>query len=595
MTHLKSMLFAGSMLFLPGIAMAQVGPGEYPLGAVLPSSRAAVVGATVTVWASLINMSANAADCHINQWSSDDAPYLTAFHYQAYSNDGASAQAAQDTPVSVPGGGSQNFLLSFVTSQPFTARDIELGFGCSQSSGHADMLWGPRMTGTNTLRLTSVAGSTPDIITVADTTSRDGVVHVGPNGAMAVAALNIGDAVGSESVYVVPDFGTDKALPFTLAVCETNPSDGTCLSGSGSSFITADMSAGTKTFSVFVSQIPGSPAGAMLYPDIGKIRLGFYYDTATDKPETGMSAPMTALPGDAGTEYGSTALAAEAAGPGQSYMGPLGPYEAALLHSNGYWWHGKAVGAWQAPSDSLIVGKFDLPDKDWSYYIFVRPGVVKDGEGQVQSDFSNGAGDMHTFVVFNDGAFPTERRSVNVSGTFEHLRGFNLMMAETGYTTLDLPASSNSKVKDEHLDGPPVNVRGTQHLEWNHDLSGTALSDYFYHPYNDPYNGISISPSMMVSGSFDDGAGGRCYINSGNIIPNADGYNSFFLQFTVSAGSGCTANTGTYEGAGARMYSASGDWDPNSLWALVYRTMDLSHNVTNDTPTELLLAADPPN
>lgn len=595
MARLKSLLFACSMLCLPGMAMAQaygVGADEYPLGAVLPSSRVASVGTPITVWASLYNTSANAADCHINQWSADDAPFLSSFHYQAYSSDGTSAEAAQDTPVSVPGGGSQNFLLSFVTSQSFTARDFELGFGCSQTSGNADMVWGPVMTGTNTLRLISVSGATPDIISVADTTSGDGVVHVGIGGNMAVAALNIGDPAGSENVYVVPDFGPDQLLPYVQIVCETNPADGTCLPGSGSSFITADMSAGVKTFSVYVSPNPASPAGSMLYPDIGKLRLGFYFKPASDDaPETAASAPMTAIPSNAGTEYGSTALAISAFGPGPDFVGPVGPYESALLQSNGGWWYGKAVGAWQAPYDSMIAGKYSWPGADWSYFVFVRPGVAKDGDGKVLPDFGNGTGDMHTFVVYNDGAFPAERRSVKVSGTFEHRRGFNMMMAETAYETLAQPVVAGIKGDTEHLSGP-VNVRGTQHLEFEHDLTGTALSDYFYHLNGDPYTGISISPSLQVSGSFTDHLGGRCYINEGSIAPNTNGYNSFMLSFVVS--DGCAVSSGTYEGPGVRMYSASGSWEPYSLWALVYRTMDLSHSATNDSPVELILAADPP-
>lgn len=596
MSQVKSVLLATTMMLFPGLALAQVGPNEYPLGAVLPTGRTAPVGETVTAWASLINTSANAADCHINQWSSEDAPYLSAFHYQAYSTDGLSAQGAPDTPVSVAGGGSQNFLLTFVASQPFAPRDIELGFGCSRTSGNADMVWGPVMTGTNTFKLAATSAATPDVLVVADSTSKDAIVHLPSYGgveAMALAALNIGSDTASGSMYAVPDFGEDRLLPFTLTICETNPADGTCLAPPATEVLTSMGSGVPRTFTIFASG--DQEAGAQLYPDIAKIGVTFY-----DAPASGMSvaggADPVLLSGPAsGTRYGASSLALESPGPGPGYPGLGGPFEAVLMQENGTWWTGRMIGDFNTSYNlGTMIGKFDLPGQDWSYYVYGIAQYTDAGGGKLAQTLTDSGRVQYSWVVFNDDAFPTERRRIQVSGDFDNERGFRLQLDQLDFSTLSAPKLDSVK---EALSGP-VTVRGVPHQDWKHDLTDGSLIGH-YGVNGNPGSDIAVDSHMAISGSFADGVGGTCVVTGNSLLrddvePNANQRNDFKVGMYVS---GCAFPDGFYSGLGSRMLGAATAMglDPDSLWIVMFHYLDTGGRAVFDQPMDLILVPQTPS
>jgi hypothetical protein len=79
--------------------------------------------------------------------------------------------------------------------------------------------------------------------------TNDGIVHLARTaGAFAVATVNVG---ASGTITVLADTGS-VSLPVTMALCQTTPSTGQCLSSSGPTVTTPINSGETPTFAVFV-------------------------------------------------------------------------------------------------------------------------------------------------------------------------------------------------------------------------------------------------------------------------------------------------------------------------------------------------------
>jgi hypothetical protein len=119
----------------------------------------------------------------------------------------------------------------------------------------------PVVAGVNTLNLLASTTPVPDIVAV-NATSDPGYVDVSAStgtGAFAVATDNIG-APGTITASV----NTGAAnLPVTLAICQTTPSTGACLSAPVPSVMLPIASGATDTFGIFVvssSAIPDMPA-----------------------------------------------------------------------------------------------------------------------------------------------------------------------------------------------------------------------------------------------------------------------------------------------------------------------------------------------
>jgi hypothetical protein len=230
------------------------------VAAVLPGSRSVEVGATATVFGIMLNSgSTTLTDCQI-ALSSGAPSGLTL----AYQQTNASNQliSSPNTPATIAGNGSQNFLLSFKSTSAFSVTSLPLVFSCTGSQP------APSTPGVNTVDLLFSSTPIPDIIALAAVAGGNGIVTVpystGGAAAFAVDSIDVGTA-GTLTVQV--DTGA-ATLPLTVVACPTNPSTGACLSPPAASFQQAYQPNASQTYSVFLSasgSIAFAPATARVF------------------------------------------------------------------------------------------------------------------------------------------------------------------------------------------------------------------------------------------------------------------------------------------------------------------------------------------
>jgi hypothetical protein len=158
--------------------------------------------------------------------------------------------------MNMPVGGSQTFLFAFTPMAPMDPTDMEMDFSCV-NTGSADA-----HHGLNTFLMSASTTPVPDMVTVAATLGKDGIVNVpGANGtgAFAVATINMG--IGG-TITASTDTG-GAGLPLDLQLCQTDPGTGQCVSAVGPTVTTPVNAGATPTFAVFVAghgMIPFDPA-----------------------------------------------------------------------------------------------------------------------------------------------------------------------------------------------------------------------------------------------------------------------------------------------------------------------------------------------
>jgi cyclophilin family peptidyl-prolyl cis-trans isomerase len=215
-----------------------------PLGAVLPTGRSVQNGATATAFATLLNAgTSTAASCHV-------APATTiAAKFSFQTTDPATNVPVGDpnTPVYVPAGCAQSFVIALTPTAPFDETQVQLRFECGNTDPAGVI------AGVNTFNLTSSATPIADVIAVASTFSGDGIANIpGPSGtaAFAVAALNIGTPTDITAVVDT----ADAVLPVDLFVCATG-NDGECVTPLAAS---ATVTMATDAAATFTVLAPGA-------------------------------------------------------------------------------------------------------------------------------------------------------------------------------------------------------------------------------------------------------------------------------------------------------------------------------------------------
>jgi hypothetical protein len=238
--------FAGWDNGAPKLIQAAVpGASDVPVtlaAAVLPGSRSVQTGATATAFATLIATGLlPAQNCTITPVTSIPATF--AFWRTDSTNQ---VVGGPNTPVTIPSGGLQTFLLSFTSVQAFSPTAVQINFDCDNTPP------APVYQGVNTLLLSAESSPVPDIIALVATVNNDGIVNVPGEtgaGAFAVATVNVG---AGARITARADSG-DAPIPVSLGLCQTNPATGQCISGIGPS-VTVDVGSGqTPTFAVFVT------------------------------------------------------------------------------------------------------------------------------------------------------------------------------------------------------------------------------------------------------------------------------------------------------------------------------------------------------
>jgi len=221
------------------------------VAAVLPSSRSVEPGMAATVFATILNAAPVAASvCEIAL----DTTMPATLSYQALDRVTTRPIAAPDTPVDIPSGGDQPYLISLTANSPIAPTEVVLSFHC------ASMPPAPVVSGVNTLLFSAPESPSADVIAVVATLAGNGIVDVpaAGTGVFAVATSNVGV---SASLTVAADSGA-VGLPLAMTVCETDAVGG-CL-GPPSPTVTVRYAGGTaRSFAVFAQSggtIPFDPA-----------------------------------------------------------------------------------------------------------------------------------------------------------------------------------------------------------------------------------------------------------------------------------------------------------------------------------------------
>jgi streptogramin lyase len=235
--------------------------------ATLPVGRAVTLGSggssTTTVFGTLVNSGVsnerNATDCAIQP--SPLANFAGSFVYQTTDPTTNALTGTANTPVNIPIGGVQSFVLAFTPTLPFAPTEVPMVFACANIGA------APVLTGLNTVLLSASTTAVPDIVALGATPTNDQILHIGSTlaGAFAVATVNLGAA---SQITASADTGASN-LPVIVSLCQTNPQSGQCLAGTlGQSVTTQINSNATPTFAVFVQalkSIPFDPANSRVF------------------------------------------------------------------------------------------------------------------------------------------------------------------------------------------------------------------------------------------------------------------------------------------------------------------------------------------
>jgi hypothetical protein len=272
------LIVSGSIFVGPfGLAVGRpVGPTELR-AASLPSSRSVRVNSPATAFATIVNSGAAAATtCAISPITSLPAT----FTYQTTNPTTNALMGTPNTPVLIPGGGSQTYVFAFTPTAPFPPTDVQMSFDCTNTNP------APVFSGVNTLLLSASATPTPDIIGLVATLNNDGIVNV-PNpaaaalaavqaGVFAVATVNVGTGA---MITVSADTGATN-LPVSISICQTTPTTGACQGSPTLSVTTLIGTNATATFGIFVTataNVPFDPAHNRIFvrfKDAGGVTRG---------------------------------------------------------------------------------------------------------------------------------------------------------------------------------------------------------------------------------------------------------------------------------------------------------------------------------
>jgi hypothetical protein len=223
-------------------------PGAPPplttlVAAVLPSSRSVQVVNTATAFATIINTGPNTAFA-VGIALASGIP--ASFKYNRTDCATNAVIGADNAPVDIAAGGQACYVISITPTATFPPTEVQFSFAGTNTAPVAVLI------AINTLLMSASAVPVPDIVALAATATNDGILHI-PGaagvGAFAVATSN----VGISAVITASANTGATALPLALAICQTDPVTGLCISVIGPS-VTVPINAGaTPTFAIFAT------------------------------------------------------------------------------------------------------------------------------------------------------------------------------------------------------------------------------------------------------------------------------------------------------------------------------------------------------
>jgi len=223
------------------------------VAAVLPSSRSVQVDSPATAFATVINPGLGTAH-GVGIALNTSIP--ANFTFQTTDPGTNLVNGSPNTPVDIPAGKSQTFVVSLTPTSTFGPTDVAFAFG----GGNA-----PVTSGVDTLLLSASNVPVSDIVALAATAGNTGIVNLPGatgNGAFAVATVNLGVA---GQIAVSADTGA-AVLPVIIFLCQTNPNSAQCVNPAApvTGPVVVNIGAGeTPTFGIFVagtSAVPFDPS-----------------------------------------------------------------------------------------------------------------------------------------------------------------------------------------------------------------------------------------------------------------------------------------------------------------------------------------------
>jgi len=232
-------------------------------GAVLPAGRSVQVGHPATAFAAIVNAGSETAT-NVSISLATPVPGILVYQTADPNNQ---LTGTPNTPVSIPPGQTQNFVIALTPTAPFGPSYVAFTMSGSNALPIAPV------TGLNTLLVSALTVPGPDIIALASTITPGLIVDLpGPAGlsAFAIATTNVG---ADATIQVRANAGS---FPIVVTVCQTDPSGG-CLNGGPTESVTVPIRTGQNaTFSFFVAGqgiVPFDPANNRIVPT--------FTDTAT--------------------------------------------------------------------------------------------------------------------------------------------------------------------------------------------------------------------------------------------------------------------------------------------------------------------------
>ncbi len=252
-----------STLWLASLLLLTATPAYALSAAVLPNSRSVQVGATATVFATVINTTLSPATgltgCRIALASAIPAT----FAFQTTNPSTNTVTGTPNTPVNLARGASQTFILSITPTAPISPTEVQFRFFCDTGPD------APTAPGLNTVLLSASTTPVADVIaTVLPTGSfNPGLLVVDGNtheGSFAVSAVNVGVM---DNITVSADTGNAN-LPVTVTLCQTTIATASCVTPAGSSVsvpIAAGAGVGLAVFVTATGGIPSDPAANRVF------------------------------------------------------------------------------------------------------------------------------------------------------------------------------------------------------------------------------------------------------------------------------------------------------------------------------------------
>ena len=258
------------------------------VSSVLPLSRSAQVGTTVTAFATMLNSGTTEVN---NCTLAPNTPLDASFFFNTTDPGTNTVVGATNEGTSIAAGESASFVFGFTPNAGFDPVDVSIRFGCDGVDPVSVL------TGINTFVISAATDPVPDIVALAATTSLDGVLRISDiaaPGAFSVASVNLG--VAGDITATASSAG--DPLPITLTLCETNPTNGQCINppAPAASVTTNVDSNATPTFSIFASA--SDPIA--FAPGSNRIAVEFQDDTGVLRGSTGVAVealePATVAP-----------------------------------------------------------------------------------------------------------------------------------------------------------------------------------------------------------------------------------------------------------------------------------------------------------